>query len=779
MIYYIAPTASGKGDGSSLANAATLSSLSALVEKAGPGDSILLLADRGNYTVTAPINLSAGGSADAPITIRGVDSDGNAMAATFVGNRADVYSPTAAQGPEVFRINAGADNLSFADVAFQAVNTAFHVTGAISNLTIDGATASNVNRFLDDYATAGQSNATISGLQISDVTVTGFAKGVIRLQYDTHDVVLDGVNGDSQFTDGANFAIGVSLGGTVHDVVVRNSSMGNVRDTTNVYYNGDGFATEAGAYDILFENVRAYNNTDAGFDIKSSSTTLVDTVSEGNTRNYRFWSDVTATGISSIEPAYHGGTGQASNFWIAGGNVVTLTDAIIADSSASSWLYDAEKSGARLVLDNVVSLYSATLSRVDLNGSTIVGNTTLAETADIPVPKGGEISGQLATYGIDIADSRLLTGGSSDDILHALSGQRYVFAGEGNDVLSDSATVKMLAGGSGDDSYVVHYGMSAVQESTDGGYDTVHTTLARFSLSDNVEKLVYDGTGAFTGFGNDGGNDLSGGDGNDTLYGRGGEDALRGGRGNDTLRGGDGSDYLDGNVGNDLLEGDAGNDLISSGAGDDVARGGSGDDSMSGDSGNDTLIGDLVTLSAGGEAAGKDYMEGNDGNDILYGDALTLTAKAAGSDDYLLGGSGDDILFGDALTAGSGAKMGNDHLYGGDGNDRLYGDAKTAASSVIGGSNWLEGGNGDDRLYGGSGVDIYAFNKGEQGADIISGFGQGTKAHDQIRLAGYGTDYTALDIEYSGGNAIVHLDAHQSVTVLGVSHLGASDFLLV
>ena len=88
---YISPTGSGSGDGSSAANAATLKDLPRLIAAAGPGGQVLLLADQGAYIAPSDaLAIVAGGTASAPVTIRGVDSAGNAMAATITAHMAMV-----------------------------------------------------------------------------------------------------------------------------------------------------------------------------------------------------------------------------------------------------------------------------------------------------------------------------------------------------------------------------------------------------------------------------------------------------------------------------------------------------------------------------------------------------------------------------------------------------------------------------------------------------------------------------------------------------------------
>jgi Ca2+-binding RTX toxin-like protein len=100
-----------------------------------------------------------------------------------------------------------------------------------------------------------------------------------------------------------------------------------------------------------------------------------------------------------------------------------------------------------------------------------------------------------------------------------------------------------------------------VLEALGAGTDTVFTTLNTYVLSGNVENLVFDGAGNFTGTGNGIANSLTAGS---------GDDSLTGGNGNDTLQGGVGNDTLNGNAGNDMLHGGDGNDTMNGGAGTDT-----------------------------------------------------------------------------------------------------------------------------------------------------------------------------------------------------------------
>src|SRR5690606_20652627 len=165
----------------------------------------------------------------------------------------------------------------------------FRIGADIENLTIRQVDAANVTRFVENNAFPDQATATISGLTVQDVEVAGYSSGAIRLKYDSHDIVLQDVKGDSQGQDGGLYIVGVHLDGTVHDVLIQRVQMDNSfgNGAADRYWNGDGFATERGVFDVRFEDVSASGNTDAGFDLKSSTTIVVNAFAEGNKRNYR------------------------------------------------------------------------------------------------------------------------------------------------------------------------------------------------------------------------------------------------------------------------------------------------------------------------------------------------------------------------------------------------------------------------------------------------------------------------------------------------------------
>ena len=355
-ILYISPTGSGTRDGTTLDNAGTIASLSTFIAAAGPGGEVLLRADQGAYHLSGQVSIKAGGTVDAPITIRGVDANGDAMRAEFTGTRSADWTAGGTAGSEAFRLLSGADNLTFHDLSFSNVgNGAFRVGADIQNLVIEHVDATNVGRFIEDYASGTATSATIDGLTVRDVTVSGFSQGAIRLQYDTNHVLIENVIGDSQGQDGGLYVTGVHLEGTVHDAVLRQVTMSNCygHGSATEYWNGDGFATEGGTYGIRFEDTVASGNTDAGYDLKSSDTLLLGAVSEDNNRNYRFWSNsVTMEDSVSRDPHHWGGSGSPDHVWMGSGAEAQISGFQFSDATQLHTLFDLMAGHANLYLDD-------------------------------------------------------------------------------------------------------------------------------------------------------------------------------------------------------------------------------------------------------------------------------------------------------------------------------------------------------------------------------------------------------------------------------------------
>src|SRR5439155_8014079 len=98
----------------------------------------------------------------------------------------------------------------------------------------------------------------------------------------------------------------------------------------------------------------------------------------------------------------------------------------------------------------------------------------------------------------------------------------------------------VMAGGAGNDTYIVDDSGDSVIENAYEGNDTVVSSVS-YTLGANLENLTLAGSADLSGAGNALNN------------------VLLGNAGGNTLSGGAGDDYLDGGAGNDLLSGGPGN----------------------------------------------------------------------------------------------------------------------------------------------------------------------------------------------------------------------------
>lgn len=368
---YVSPNGSGSRSGSSWSNAATINTLDRLVDAAGPGGQVLLRADAGSYRVTEPIVITSGGGAGRPVVIRGVDRDGAAMHAVLTGSRPADWSDGDKRGNELFKLLDGADNLKFADLNIENTGVAFRAGADISRITIDDVDAQNVARFFENWASGREDSATVTRLTIRDVEVTGFSEGAIRLRYDTHKVTIRDVHADAAGQIGDSWISGVQLEGTVHDVLIDQSSMRGAQSTggASSYWNGDGFAAERGVYGLRIEDSVAHGNTDAGFDLKSSDTLLVRTLSENNGRNYRFWGEADLIDSIGLNPKTRGGSSSQNQVWLAPGADILIQGSQFRDSSRRTVAFEGKEAAVafddvdvwRVAGTRLTSLYDTTI----------------------------------------------------------------------------------------------------------------------------------------------------------------------------------------------------------------------------------------------------------------------------------------------------------------------------------------------------------------------------------------------------------------------------------
>jgi Ca2+-binding RTX toxin-like protein/alpha-tubulin suppressor-like RCC1 family protein len=418
-----------------------------------------------------------------------------------------------------------------------------------------------------------------------------------------------------------------------------------------------------------------------------------------------------------------------------------------------------------------------------LSASTYSMTVNVTPVRDDLTLTGGVGNDTLVGDLIDVGSYDHLIGLAGNDSLSGLASNDTLDGGAGNDTLNGGTGADSMTGGDGSDFYYVEDTGDVVTETnataSTGGTDHVHSSLAAYTLTANVENGRILSTTAANLSGNSGNNVLYAGAGDNVLNGSSGTDTVSyayglagttgvtvslavntaqatGGSGSDTLLGIEhliGSAYADkltGNTGANILSGAAGNDTLDGGAGIDTMAGGDGSDGYyvrdSGDivsetnattstGGNDIVYSTLAayTLTANIEngrilSTTAANLSGNSGNNVLY---------AGAGNNVLNGGSGTDTVsyaYGLAgttgvtvnlaastaqATGGSGSDtlLSIENLIGSAYADRLTGNADANSLGGGAGNDTLDGGAGSDTLAGGDGSDGYFVR---DGGDVVS-----------------------------------------------------------
>lgn len=232
-------------------------------------------------------------------------ASGAAQSQTYVKSR------QAWPGPAVQTIDAAGKN---------AVVLSDRVDGA----TIGPVAVTNAFRAVETRNEA----AVISNLRIVGLTGTDIQRECIRLRGQVTNVLLDNV--DCRMRSAPQTSPNLPIGLHVESgsgITIQNSSFSGFQMTgaPGTYWNGDGIAVEGGVTDFRIVNVRADDNMDAGFDLKSSG--WLDNVSaSNNARNYRIWNGMRIGTITVGDSLKRGGTASPSGFWIRGSAAVPVVE---------------------------------------------------------------------------------------------------------------------------------------------------------------------------------------------------------------------------------------------------------------------------------------------------------------------------------------------------------------------------------------------------------------------------------------------------------------------
>jgi len=198
------------------------------------------------------------------------------------------------------------------------VNGAARITTDVQDVTIGPVVATGAYRAIETSV-----GADVTRLHVTGLTATGLQRDGIRLRR-ADDIIIERF--DLRHTEarstGSHLPEGIAITAG-RNITIREGRVSGFRMVVvpGKYTNGDGIATE-GATSGRIDRVIASDNSDGGFDIKGTWQ-LNALVAERNSRNFRFWNQVTAGTLTSRD----GGTAV----WLGKGAVVTI-ERLVASS---------------------------------------------------------------------------------------------------------------------------------------------------------------------------------------------------------------------------------------------------------------------------------------------------------------------------------------------------------------------------------------------------------------------------------------------------------------
>ena len=209
--------------------------------------------------------------------------------------------------------------------------------------------------------------------------------------------------------------------------------------------------------------------------------------------------------------------------------------------------------------------------------------------------------------------------GRGNDLNNKIVGNDY------DNIIDGKGGTNKLYGGKGDDTYIINASNAndTIYEYSDGGVDTVKSSVTYRITNKYVENLILTG--------------------NDNIDGRGNNQA----------------NYIEGNSASNVLRGAGGNDTLYGGGGVDSLYGGADDDTYIVDN-NTTLVKELADEGIDTVLASVDYTLTNHVENLTLTGTENLSGTGNTMDNIIIGNSGDNIIEG---------KKGNDTLQGGEGND--------------------------------------------------------------------------------------------------------------
>lgn len=357
---YVLPMGAGRKDGSSWKDAFDASSggLQKAVDNVSQNGSVWI--GSGTY-LNISVDVKTGGRDGVYKKVIGRDTGGGLP--HFIGTF-DKAKP-AASGKVFIELQKGVRDLWVQDLRLNNYQFGIrskggrHKTLRFKNIDANGCRECIS---LDGGATLNEPGTGSHDIEISDCELVNYTKRGVRLFNGNHNVRITNSTADGGGKEWATefFQMGFQISKkdtdtekTIpdHDITFINCVARNNYDNAgDKYWNADGFVAEEGSRNLRFINCKAFDNTDGGWDDKSTGTTYEGCIALRNKRNFRIWGEVRMFRTIGAYSVFPGGNGDDLGIW-ASGKVV-----------AESCTFHNNGNGIKVVENGSVTLINSIVS---------------------------------------------------------------------------------------------------------------------------------------------------------------------------------------------------------------------------------------------------------------------------------------------------------------------------------------------------------------------------------------------------------------------------------
>lgn len=371
---YLLPSAAGNGSGSNFANAMAATQLQTAITNLQAGETIHL--GSGNYP-QEDINITGSGTAGSPKRIIG--SDTGTGLPLFVGTF--LVDNFATSADYLFKFTGAASH-------WEIKNLRVREQGYVFDMPLSGETftlRSNLTfeNIAMDTIEDGIRIRNAEHVLVKDCTIIRHTKKAFRIGRYSRYVTFtnchtDATGGDAGFPTRSipNGFAGDSSGDgnppLIYDLRFIDCTARNNRfqQSSGAYWNGDGFSTERGTYNVTFTRCESYDNHDGGFDNKADNVIYDNCIALRNKKGYRIWSNAWFINCVGAYNKKDGGTGASDGVEV-GNQGSAIIDGSTFHNNDSAQLrlatgYSLVAYDTILSVDNVFSTGSMTGGTVTL-----------------------------------------------------------------------------------------------------------------------------------------------------------------------------------------------------------------------------------------------------------------------------------------------------------------------------------------------------------------------------------------------------------------------------